>query len=222
MNILIIAAHPDDEVYGCGGAISKFKREGNSVYVLIVTEGCSTQYPGDSQIIKKKKKEALKANDILGVKRVFMLDLPDMKLDTIPHVTLNRHIEGIMKEVKPVLVFTHSMFDLNNDHKIVAESTIVACRPFSSTVKELICYPVPSSSEWQVNTVKQVFSPNYFIRLDNKDVQKKLSAVKTYKTELRAYPHPRSPKAVNICLMKYGIIVGAKYAEPFELARRIL
>ena len=94
MKILVIAAHPDDEIYGLGGTIAKYSEEGHEVYTLIVTEGCTSQYPGNIEIIEQKKEEAKQSNSILGVKKVIFADMPDMKLDTVNHVELNKVIEN--------------------------------------------------------------------------------------------------------------------------------
>jgi LmbE family N-acetylglucosaminyl deacetylase len=132
MRILIIAAHPDDEVYGMGGTIAKLSSLGHHVYTLIVTEGCSAQYPENSQIIEDKKREALQCNNILNVKEVIFGDLPDMKLDSISHIEINAVIEKAVSTVKPDIVYTHHKGDVNKDHRLVYESTMVALVCFLS------------------------------------------------------------------------------------------
>ena len=221
MKILVIAAHPDDEVYGMGGTMAKLSSQGNEIYTLIVTEGCSTQYRGNKEIIEKKKEEAIEANKILGVKEVMFGDLPDMKLDTLPHVSINRIIEEIIDKVKPDVVYTHHKGDVNKDHRMVYESTLVATRPtYLQCVKKLLCYQVPSSTEWNAPVVDEIFIPNAFEDIEMYYSLKE-QAILTYKTEIREYPHPRSLKGLEISAARWGMVVGKKYAEAFELIRKV-
>ena len=129
MKILVIAAHPDDEVYGMGGTIARLSAEGNEVHVLIVTDGCTAQYAGRPdlpEIVAQKHEESFRANEFLGVKKVHFGTFPDMKLDTVPHVELNRLIEDTVNAVQPEAVYTHFYGDVNLDHQMVYRSTLVA------------------------------------------------------------------------------------------------
>ena len=219
MKILVIAAHPDDEILGVGGTINKYIRRGEQVYVYIVTEGCSTQDRVNSKVLERKRKEALKANEILGVEEIIFGNLPDMKLDTLPHFELNNEILKIVDRVSPDIVFTHHYSDLNNDHRKVYEATMVACRPLNNKIKEIYLYEVLSSTEWSGN--EKNFVPNTFISLEEYDLEMKIKAIQEYKTELREYPHPRSEKGIENLAKYRGQIISAKYAETFELIRKI-
>jgi len=143
MKVLVVAAHPDDEVYGMGGTIAKLSSEGHEVHVLIVTDGSATQYknhPDLDQIIANKKTEIKKANRVLGTKKVHFGNLPDMRLDSIDHVEINKVIEEAVNNIKPKVVYTHFYGDVNLDHQRVYESTLVACRPApNQAVKEILC-----------------------------------------------------------------------------------
>ncbi|MEG0075285.1 MAG: PIG-L deacetylase family protein [Eubacterium sp.] len=221
MKILIIAAHPDDEVYGMGGTIAKLNRAGNEIYVLIVTEGCSTQYVGNKDIILKKQKEAQIAGEILGIKAVMFSNLPDMKLDTVSHVAVNQVIEDAIRKIKPAIVYTHHRGDVNKDHRIVYESTMVAVRPiYTQCVKKILCYAVPSSSEWNADLVETTFHPTVFEEIDP-FYGLKQRAIESYGTEIRAFPHPRSLKYVDIFDRAMGLKVGLKRSEGFQLIREI-
>lgn len=222
MKVLIVAAHPDDEVYGMGGTIAKLTSQGNELYTLIVTEGCSTQYKGNREIIKEKKEEAIKANEILGVKEVLFGDLPDMKLDTLPHVDINRIIEEAINKIKPDVVYTHHKGDINKDHRMVYESTLVATRPTHlQCVKKLLSYQVPSSTEWSAPVVDEIFIPNIFEEIE-KYYDLKKQAILAYKTEIREYPHPRSLKYVEALDEINGLKVGIEKAEAFQIIREII
>jgi len=221
MNILIIAAHPDDEVYGMGGTIAKLSSLGYQIYTLIVTEGCSAQYPGNPQVIQQKKQEALQCSHILGVKEVIFGNLPDMKLDSIPHVEINRVIEQAINTINPDIVYTHHKGDVNKDHRLVYESTLVSCRPSAGQcVKQLLSYQVPSSTEWCGSNAEEIFIPNIFEEIEPY-AEIKHQAILAYQTEIREYPHPRSLEYVTLWDRSTGMKVGLKQAEAFHLIRGI-
>ena len=148
--ILVIGAHPDDETFGMGGTIAKHSLIGNEIHVLILTDGSSAQYSNFQEMIEKKKLEAKKAMDILSVKNIQFGTLPDMKLDTVPHIEINKIIEEKINDFEPDYIFTHHWGDLNKDHRCIFESTMVAARPINSpSIKKIYCYEIPSSTEWQ-------------------------------------------------------------------------
>lgn len=221
MKILIIAAHPDDETFGMGGTIAKRTFNGDIVHVLIITDGSSSQYENYKEMIKKKKDEAKKAMNILGVKKIEFKTLPDMKLDTISHIEINNIIEQKIEEYKPSIVYTHHWGDVNKDHRLVFQSTMVAVRPTPhQSVKEIYTYEIPSSTEWNPPEINNIFKPNIFIDITD-FFEQKIKAVNCYQTELRKYPHPRSPKSVKIYNQRSGITIGKKLAERFYLVRSI-
>lgn len=222
--VLVIAAHPDDEVYGMGGTIAKMAAQGHEVYVLIVTDGCTAQYAGRPdlpEIIEKKHAEALEANRLLGVKEVHFGPFPDMRLDTVPHVELNRLIEETVDAVQPDVVYTHFYGDVNLDHQIVYRSTLVAVRPvLGQCVRELYCYRVPSATEWSPQLEHIAFLPNVMTDISGfEDVKEQ--ALLAYQTEIRAYPHPRSPQYVRETDLVKGLEWGLGSAEAFLLLRQI-
>ena len=153
--VLVIAAHPDDEVMGLGGTIAKLSAQGVECHLLIVTDGSSSQYRDSGhlhEIIEAKKKETKECSDLLGFKSINYGELPDMKLDTTPHIRINQVIEDVIDKVQPDTVFTNFWGDVNLDHQEVYKSTLVAVRPvMGQVVKELYCYRVPSSTEWMPN-----------------------------------------------------------------------
>lgn len=224
-HILVIAAHPDDEVLGMGGTIRKFVSEGKIVDLLIVTDGSSSQYRDSDQlsiIIENKKLETRRCANLLGIREIYYGDLPDMKLDTIPHIEINRAIEDIIEKVKPDTVFTHFWGDVNCDHQNVYKSTLVTVRPLmGQVVKELYCYRVPSSTEWTPNKADTMFMPNYFVDIEQ-FAEQKYKAFACYSTELRDYPHPRSVQYLRESDKTAGLKVGLLAAEEFVLLRKLL
>jgi LmbE family N-acetylglucosaminyl deacetylase len=220
--ILIVGAHPDDETFGMGGTIAKHSANGDLINVLILTDGSSSQYKDYQIMIEKKKKEAQKAMDILGVRDIQFGILPDMKLDTVPHIQINKVIEDKIDDFQPDFVYTHHWGDINKDHRLVFESTMVATRPISaSSVKNIYCYEIPSSTEWQSMNISYRFNPNNYTDISNY-LQIKINAVRCYESEIRPYPHPRSSEAIEINDKSNGTIFGKEAAERFVLIREIV
>lgn len=219
--ILVIAAHPDDEVLGVGGTIAWYSRiKKDEVYVLLLTEGCSSQYKNNKSIILKKRKEAERANKILGVKKVIFENLPDMRLDNLLHIQLNDIIEKYVRKISPDIVFTHHP-DVNKDHVLVFESTMVAIRPVPGlSVKKVYTYASASSTEWSAPLSGNYFISNVFFDISG-TFDLKLKAFQCYETEIRKFPHPRAIESIKIYATRDGIAVGLKAAESFMLMRSI-
>ncbi len=222
--VLVIAAHPDDEVLGMGGTIARLTAERCEVSVLIVTDGSSSQYRNAdnlAEIIEAKKRETQRCAEVLGMKEVLYGGLPDMKLDCTPHIEINQVIERVIDQLQPDTVFTHFWGDVNADHQNVYKSTLVAVRPvMGQVVKELLCYSVPSSTEWTPNKEDTMFMPNVFVDITGV-AEKKYEAFSQYATELRDYPHPRSVQYLCEADKAAGIRVGMLMAEEFVLLRSL-
>ncbi len=215
--ILVIAAHPDDEILGVGGTIPKLVQMKKQVDVLIFTDGSSTQYFDNNAILEDKFGEAKEANDVLGSNVLPRLDFPDMRLDTIAHVDKNIALGKVISAGGYDTIFVQDRNDINKDHNELYESTMVACRPYpGQKVKHLLSYYVNSSSEWGNLLKKAPFNPNVFIDI-SETIDSKLSAMEKYKTEMRDYPHPRSSEAIRNSAKYFGNMVGTEYAEPFHL-----
>lgn len=221
---LIIVAHPDDEVLGMGGTIAKLNAKGIETHLLIVTDGSSSQYRNAENlgsIIEKKKAETKAACDLLGVRSVLYGNLPDMKLDAVPHIDINAVIEGAIRSLCPDTVFTHFYGDVNLDHQAVFKSVMVACRPLSGQcVRRLYCFENPSSTEWNAISSATVFVPNYFVNIGDY-LKTKLDALSCYQTELRDYPHPRSIGHIERINVAEGIKLGLPAVERFLLIREL-
>ena len=222
--VLVIAAHPDDEVLGVGGTIAKLSAKGVECHLLIVTDGSSSQYRNSDhlhEIIEAKKLETKGCADLLGFISIHYGELPDMKLDKKPHIAINQVIEKVIDELQPDTVFTHFWGDVNRDHQEVYKSTLVAVRPvMGQVVKELYCYRVPSSTEWTPNKADTMFMPNYFVDIE-KFAEQKYNAFACYSTELREYPHPRSVQHLRETDRAAGLRVGLLAVEEFVLLRKL-
>jgi len=218
--ILIIAAHPDDEVLGCGGTVARLSSD-NDIYTLILSEGiASRDIPEETKEEKKQqlREEAKKANQLLGVKEVFFEAFPDNQFATVPFLDIVKTIERVIEKTKPEIIYTHYGKDLNIDHRITSKAVITATRPLSKeTVREIYAFEIPSSTEWNYPLS---FSPDvYFDVLQG--IDKKIEAMKAYKSELRESPHPRSIEGINLNAQYWGMRVGLNYAEAFKLVRLI-
>lgn len=224
--VLIVAAHPDDEVLGCGGTMARLVREGNNVYTLILGEGITSRDEKRDRgkresEINGLKKHIDKANKILSVKKYFTFDFPDNRFDTISLLDIVKSIEKIKSDLKPDIIFTHHHGDLNIDHQITFKAVMTAFRPIKGEIaREIYSFEVPSSTEWNAPSPTNYFVPNYFVDI-SKTLETKLKAMKEYKSEIRDFPHPRSLAAIEIIAKRRGIQVGLKSAEAFEVVRFI-
>lgn len=212
MKILVFAAHPDDEVLGCGGTIAKLAGR-NEITLCIVTDGASAQY-SDQRFIEIRKKAAEDASKLLGIRNIKTLPFSDQKLDLIPQLELNRTLEKVIDEERPEIIYTHSSHDINKDHRLTYESTMVACRPFRRKVKRLICYELPGVHLHQ-------FEPNVYVDITD-TIDRKLEAFKKYSTEIEDAPKPRSIDSIRAWAAMRGIESENKYAEAFRLVREIV
>ena len=216
--VLVIAAHPDDEVLGVGGTILKHAQQGDQVDLLVLGEGVTSR--GDGQeMIEAKAKTAREVAKALGIHTLILKRLPDQKFDTLPLLDITKQIEEVIEMLQPEIVYTQAANDLNLDHRIIFEAVLTACRPQPNfCVKQLLTFESLSSTEWQVKEPAKMFCPNYYNDI-TKFMAKKLEVLKIYQDELRAYPHPRSMAGVKILAAYRGMEVGYRYAEAFQTVR---
>jgi len=223
-SVLVVAAHPDDEVLGCGGTLKKISKIGAEVNAVFISDGVSSRKMNKKKYkneIIYRRKACIKASKILGVKKTIFFDLPDNALDTVPLLKIIKLINPIIKKYKPDTIFTHCSDDLNIDHHIVNKAVVTACRPIKgNSVKTLLFFEVPSSTEWKIINKKKQFIPNWFENIE-KELKTKIKALKVYKKELRKWPHPRSIKGVTALAEWRGATAGYSAAEAFSLGRKI-
>ena len=215
--VLVIAAHPDDEILGVGGTIPLLAAMKKQVDVLIFTDGSSAQYFNNAAILEDKFGEAEVANSVVGSKVLPRLDFPDMRLDTVAHIDKNIALGKVISSGGYDTVFVQDRTDINRDHGELFESTLVACRPFpGQKVRHLLSYYVNSSTEWGNLLKKAPFNPNVFVDITT-TIDTKLTAMSKYETEMRDYPHPRSTESIRNSAKYFGNMIGTEYAEPFHL-----
>ncbi len=223
MKILVIAAHPDDEVLGCGGTIARYVSNGANVHVAFMTDGVSSRSDDKNDIVDqdRRRKAAEQACAILGMKSVDYHQFPDNGMDTVPLLSIVKEIEKLINVYQPDTIFTHYAGDLNIDHQLVNRAVITATRPQPEMpVKTVLSFEIPSSTEWQFANESGQFVPNWFIDIsDYMDI--KLKALNAYHEELREWPHPRSIRAIEHLAHWRGAIIGKNAAEAFILNRHI-
>jgi LmbE family N-acetylglucosaminyl deacetylase len=216
MKVLVVAAHPDDEVLGCGGAIYSLQKSGHEVRVLILAEGQTSRGKNRNALSELHKNAATSAK-ILGIKHLHLEKLPDNRMDELALMDVIKVVEFQIEKYRPYLIFTHHPGDLNIDHGITFRAVITAARPMEeSSVQAVMTFEVPSSTEWSFQQIGPVFQPNYFIDV-TKSLDKKLAAMKAYKSELRNFPHPRSLEVIQASAIKWGASVGMNAAEAFQI-----
>lgn len=220
MRVLVISAHPDDEVLGCGGTIAYHASKGDVVSVLVVTRGISELFPPSQ--VEQTRKELQAANAILGVKSTHFLDFPAPKLDIVPEYMLADAMLNHLRIFQPNVIYLPHQNDLHIDHRRVFSATMVAARPTNSlSVLRLLCYETLSETEWGSPLGSSVFVPTVYVNITD-FLEKKLQAMACYQSQLREFPHPRSHTAIEALARFRGSTVGVSAAEAFMLVREIV
>ncbi len=217
--VLILSAHPDDEVLGCGGTIARHAKRGDSVDIVFMADGVASRPGHSEEELRTRNQAAEKARTILGASKIHFLKLPDNKMDSLPLLDIVQPLEALIKTVKPEIIYTHHLGDLNVDHRLTHQAVMTACRPQPAfCVKEIYSFEVMSSTEWQTPGYMP-FTPNVFVDISD-FLSVKEEALKAYETEMRNAPHSRSIENL-VNLAKYrGASVGVTAAEAFVLIRK--
>ena len=224
--VLVVAAHPDDEVLGCGGTIASHAEAGDQVQVLIVAEGSTSRQEqrdrrqaGDELFALGKAAQT--AGSILGAEGVELLDFPDNRLDSLDRLDLVKRIEERIGHHQPQVVYVHHAGDVNVDHRRLHEAVVTACRPTpGQPVRRLLSFEVASSSEWQPPGSAPAFQPNWFVDISEQWLRKR-DALQAYASEMRPWPHSRSLEALEHLACWRGAQVGVEAAEAFCLLRQL-
>lgn len=220
--IVVIAAHPDDEALGPGATIAKHVRSGKHVTVVFATDGF-LQGPNQDAEMQHKRECAMQAARVLGVRHVEFLGLPGLQLDTISLAGLAQQLTQQIEQHQPAIVYTHFPGDLNHDHQILAQASLVAARPHRNRlVKKVLFYQVPASTEWAAGLPGLPFHPTEFNVLEPGDLEKKLAAFSCYTTEIFAAPHPRSLEGIELLARSRGSQIHVRFAEAFMVVRSII
>lgn len=226
MRILVIVAHPDDEVLGCGGTILRHVSEGDEVFLAILGEGVMARTGGgDEERVAKERdrvgEASVRVSRALGIRDMVRHDFPDNRMDRVPLLEIVKVVEGVLARFQPELIYTHFADDLNIDHCIVARAVVTATRPLPANgVREIRSFETLSSTEWAFGP-RGDFKPDTFVEISS-FLEKKIEIMSFYETEVNPFPHPRSAEAIRALGMQRGSQSGLKAAEAFTLVRKIL
>jgi len=220
LRVLVIVAHPDDEVIGAGGTIARHVAEGDQVYWCVVTEG-HAPFRSEEQLAAARA-QVWQVQRVLGIEEVFFCGFPTVSLNTVPYREVSTALQRLVDQVMPQVVYTTPPSDVNQDHRIVYDCTLVATRPLPGcTVRRLLCYEIGTASRFGLPAGSSPFVPNVFVDI-SLYLEKKLEAMSCYGTQLHEYPHPRSLRGLRLLAEERGLGVGMKAAECFQLVRELL
>jgi N-acetylglucosamine malate deacetylase 1 len=219
MKLLVIAPHPDDEVLGVGGTILRNAAAGNEVYIAIVTKGTTPLFTQES--IDRVWEEACSCHAFLGVAGTHCSSFPASMLETVPQPELNDNLMKIIMDVKPDEVYIPHWGDIHKDHQLVAEAAMVALRPkYEHRVSRIYAYETLSETGWNVPGTHNMFVPDVYVDI-SRTLNKKKEALRLYRSQLSAFPNPRSVEAVDALARCRGSAVCLDAAEAFVLVREV-
>jgi LmbE family N-acetylglucosaminyl deacetylase len=226
-SVLVVAAHPDDEVLGCGGTVARHTEAGDEVNVVIMAEGITSR---DADRDRHRRAgdlvnlaaTARNASEILGVKELVLDEFPDNRMDSIHRIDITKAVEAHVERFAPDIVYTHHVGDVNIDHRCIHDAVVTACRPMPGRSKphSILFFEVQSSTEWQPPGSAVPFVPNWFVDI-SRTLDRKVEALEAYASEMRAWPHARSIEAVAHLARWRGAGIGVEAAEAFVLGRRL-
>jgi len=217
--VVVIGAHPDDELLGAGGTLVRHVLAGDEVHAIVVADGARSRYPAG--FAATLEEQARRAAEVIGFASLQLLSLPDQRLDTVPLIVLTQRLEGVLDEIDPSIVYTHFPEDVNADHGLVARCTWTACRPYCRPqVRKFAVFETPSSTEWAWPMPGTELRPNLFVDVTD-TLKTKIAAMECYETELRDHPHPRSSRALRERAAYWGSHIGRPAAEPFAVLREV-
>jgi LmbE family N-acetylglucosaminyl deacetylase len=226
--VMIVVAHPDDEILGLGALLNQLNNEYNiTSHVVILGEGITSRSNvRDAELWKEElllhKENIKRAQEYIKYRTLSVYDFPDNRFDTVALLDIIKVIEKEKTIFAPDIVFTHHGGDLNIDHQKTFEAVITACRPLENeTVKTIICFETFSGTEWRASNDPRHFIPNLFFSFSEQNLEAKIKAMEAYDFEKRKYPHPRSPEAIRNRAKMWGVTCGLEYAEAFYLVRSI-
>ena len=223
--ILVVAAHPDDELLGAGGTIAARVAKGDEAFALILGEGQTSRWESreeaPQEVLSALHGDSFKAAKEIGFRDILFEDLPDNRFDSVALLDIVKPIEALIDELQPSVIYTHHGGDLNIDHQCAFRAVLTATRPMSDCpVREVYAFETLSATEWNLGDPAVAFAPNVFCDITD-TIETKCRGLECYETELRDFPHPRSAGGIKALAAYRGSISGFKYAEAFQLVRML-
>ncbi len=223
--ILVIAAHPDDEILGVGATVAKHVKAGDIAYALILGEGqtsrTNTREETSQSVVDELHKDSVNASKVVGYKDIFFENIPDNRFDQVDLLDIVKVVEKYVNDIKPDIIYTHHAGDLNIDHQLTCRAVMTGTRPVNDyCVKEIYCFETVSSTEWNFAYGDNTFTPDTFVDVED-TFEAKIESMKFYKSELGEFPHPRSLENLEVTAKRWGAVVGKNYVEAFETMRVI-
>ncbi len=217
MNVLVVAAHPDDEILGAGATLARHVDQGDEVHACVLAEGATSRY--EDAMVNELVECGKRAGEAIGFTSLRFEQLADQRLDTLPLIEVTQLVEEMVDSTRPEVVYTHFPWDANTDHAVVARCVWTACRPYRfPTVRMLAAFETPSSTEWALPGEQRRFEPQRYVDV-SATLARKIEAMRCYHSELRDYPHPRSLRALQERAAYWGSVAGAPAVEPFLVLR---
>lgn len=218
--IIVISAHPDDEILGVGGTLLKHKKRGDEIYWLITTNILESQGFSKERVSSRSDEIKTVAKEI-GAKKTFQLDYPTMSLSSSSLITMVPKISEVFNEVKPEIIYCLNRSDAHSDHRITFDAVMACTKSFRYPfIRQVLMYECISETEFAPNLPEKMFMPNYFVEITS-FMYEKLEIMKVYESELGEHPFPRSLKNIEALATFRGASVGVEYAEAFQLIKFI-
>lgn len=221
--VLVVAAHPDDELLGCGGTLARHVAAKDAVHIFIAGEGATSRPDAPKDLVAELRGHAAQAAEIIGAKPPRFGGLPDNRLDELPLLEMTQRVEAEIANVRPSIIYTHHGGDLNKDHRLLHQAVVTACRPQTgSSVRAIYTYETASSTEWSSTSIdSEGFRPTRFVDISD-HLERKLRALACYKSEMRPFPHSRSIEGVRALAVWRGAMSGSAAAEAFMVVRELV
>jgi LmbE family N-acetylglucosaminyl deacetylase len=219
-NVMVISAHPDDEVLGAGGTLLKHHKNGDMLYWLIATN-IFENLGYSAEKVKNRQQEIDLVSKELGIQKVFKLDFPTMNLTGEQIPLLVKNISSIFLEVRPEVIYTLNRSDAHSDHRVLSDAVMACTKSFRYPfIKVVLMYECISETEFAPPFPEKVFIPNYYVDI-TEHLDKKIELLHIYASEMGEHPFPRSNENIKALATFRGATSGVNYAEAFQLVKFI-
>lgn len=218
--VIVISAHPDDEILGVGGTLLKHKKCGDNLAWVIIT-GIDEANGFTNERVRTRELEISQVSDRIGFSKVYKLNYPTMGLNPEIVNEMIPKISSIFNEFEPEVIYVMNRSDAHSDHRYTFDAVAACTKSFRYPfIKKVLMYECISETEFAPQLPEKIFIPNYFVDISNY-LAKKLEIMKIYESELGEHPFPRSIKNIESLAIYRGASVGVNYAEAFQIIKII-